>query len=100
MSSIRGSFSFIHFFARNRAALATKLGSMLEALEQNGVLWVSWPKKTSGVLTDMTENVVREIALPVGLVDIKVAAVDDVWSGLKLVRRLAGRKRHPVAGTR
>jgi len=102
MSSIRGRFSFIHFFARNRAALATKLGSMLEALEQNGVLWVSWPKKTSGVLTDMTENVVREIALPVGLVDIKVAAVDDVWSGLKLVRRLSRRKRprEPVPGTR
>jgi len=65
---------------------------LLRALEPNGVLWISWPKKASGVKTDMTEDVVREIALPVGLVDVKVAAVDEVWSGLKLVRRLSTRQ--------
>ena len=64
---------------------------LLRALEPSGTLWISWPKKASGVPTDMTENAVREIVLPVGLVDIKVAAVDDTWSGLKLVRRLGNR---------
>ena len=64
---------------------------LLNALEPDGALWISWPKKASGVATDMTEDVVREIALPTGLVDVKVAAVDEVWSGLKLVRRLRNR---------
>src|SRR5262245_49117279 len=91
-SSIRGSLPFIQFFAYHRAAFEKKLDVLLRALEDDGVLWISWPKKASGVVTDLTEDVVREIALPVGLVDIKVAAVDDVWSGLKLVRRLTARK--------
>lgn len=90
-SSMRGDFPFIHFFTRSRALFQTKVGILLRALEPNGVLWISWPKKTSGVTTDMTEDAVREIALPRGLVDIKVAAVDDIWSGLKLVRRLGNR---------
>jgi hypothetical protein len=90
-SAARGTFPFIHFFARSRSLLQTKLGMLQRALEPNGALWISWPKKASGVATDMTEDAVREIALPVGLVDIKVAAVDDVWSGLKLVRRLENR---------
>ncbi len=64
---------------------------LLRALEPDGALWVSWPKQASGVATDITEDVVRAIALPTGLVDVKVAAVDDVWSGLKLVRRLKNR---------
>ncbi len=64
---------------------------LLRALAPDGALWVSWPKKASGVPTDMTEDVVRAVALPTGLVDVKVAAVDDVWSGLKLVRRLKNR---------
>ena len=91
-SSIRGKFPFIHFFTRSRGQLQTRLDMLLRALEPNGVLWISWPKKASGVKTDMTEDVVREIALPVGLVDVKVAAVDEVWSGLKLVRRLSARQ--------
>jgi len=90
-STARGTFSFIHFFTRNRSLLQTKLGVLMRALEPDGALWISWPKKASGVATDMTEDAVREIALPVGLVDIKVAAVDAVWSGLKLVRRLENR---------
>jgi hypothetical protein len=64
---------------------------LLRALAPDGALWVSWPKKASAVPTDMTEDVVRAVALPTGLVDVKVAAVDDVWSGLKLVRRLKNR---------
>jgi hypothetical protein len=90
-SSIRGSFPLIQFFTRSRALLRKKFGMLLRALQPDGALWVSWPKKASGVATDMSEDAVREIALPVGLVDVKVAAVDDVWSGLKLVRRLENR---------
>jgi len=90
-SAPRGTFPFIRFFTRSRSLLQTKLDMLLRALEPDGALWISWPKKASGVATDMTEDAVREIALPVGLVDIKVAAVDDVWSGLKLVRRLGNR---------
>jgi hypothetical protein len=92
VSTVRGTYPFIHFFTRSRALLRTKLRGLLQALESDGALWVSWPKKASGVTTDMTEDVVREVALPVGLVDIKVAAIDDVWSGLKLVRRLRNRR--------
>ncbi len=90
-SSIRGRFPFIQFFTRSRALFQTKVRRLLEALEPDGALWISWPKRTSGMATDMTEDAVREIALPTGLVDIKVAAVDDTWSGLKLVRRLRNR---------
>jgi len=90
-SSIRGRFPFIQFFTRSKALLQAKLPALLQALEPSGSLWVSWPKKSSGVETDVTEDVVRQVVLPTGLVDIKVAAVDDVWSGLKLVRRLKNR---------
>ncbi|PYO94990.1 MAG: DUF3052 domain-containing protein [Gemmatimonadetes bacterium] len=86
-----GSYPLIHFFTRSRAVLESKLPALLGALDTDGALWISWPKKSSGVATDMTEDVVRQVALPTGLVDIKVAAVDDVWSGLKLVRRLKNR---------
>ena len=64
---------------------------LVRALAPDGSLWISWPKKASGVDTDMTEDVVRAVALAGGLVDVKVAAIDDVWSGLKLVRRLKDR---------
>ena len=89
--AVRGPLPFIHFFTRSRAALAAKLPVLLRALATDGSLWISWPKKTSGVETDITEDVVRAVALPTGLVDVKVAAIDDVWSGLKLVRRLENR---------
>lgn len=91
VSSLRGPLPFIHFFAVSRDVLASRLPALLHALEPAGALWISWPKKTSGVPTDITEDVVRAVALPTGLVDVKVAAVDDVWSGLKLVRRLRNR---------
>ena len=64
-------------------------------MKPEGVIWASWPKKSSKVPTDITEDTVREIALPLGLVDVKVCAVDDVWSGLKLVIRRENRSRRP-----
>jgi hypothetical protein len=87
----RGVLPFIHFFTPNRDELEARLPALLRALTPDGALWVSWPKKASGVATDITEDVVRAVALPTGLVDVKVAAIDDVWSGLKLVRRLKNR---------
>ena len=78
---------FIHLFASSRSTLKAKLESFRCAIDPAGMIWVSWPKKSSGVATDVTEDVVREVALPLGLVDIKVCAVDDVWSGLKLMIR-------------
>jgi hypothetical protein len=90
-SAARGVLPFIHFFTPNRDELEIKLPSLLRALTPDGTLWISWPKKASGVDTDITEDVVRAVALPTGLVDVKVAAIDEVWSGLKLVRRLENR---------
>src|SRR5258705_2698095 len=87
----RGALPFIHFFVVSRAVLESRLPTLLRSLEPAGALWISWPKKASGVPTDITEDVIRAVALPTGLVDVKVAAIDDVWSGLKLVRRLKER---------
>ncbi len=77
----------VHLFATGASRLAAKLRSYRRKLAPNGVIWVSWPKRSSGVATDITEDVVRNLALPIGLVDIKVCAVDEVWSGLKLMVR-------------
>jgi len=74
-------------FVRLRAELVRKLPSLHAKLRQHGMLWVAWPKRASKVPTDMTEDVVRDVALPRGLVDVKVCAIDDTWSGLKLVIR-------------
>ena len=90
-SRVSGTLPFILFFTRDRAVLEREIATLLRALTPDGALWVSWPKKSSGVVTDVSEDVVRAVALPTGLVDVKVAAVDDVWSGLKLVRRLVNR---------
>jgi hypothetical protein len=83
----RARVGFVHLFASSKPALQTKLRSFRNAIDSDGVIWVSWPKKSSGVTSDITEDVVREVALPLGLVDIKVCAVDEVWSGLKLMIR-------------
>jgi hypothetical protein len=88
----RGPQSFVHIFTRARADLGKRLPALARALADEGMIWVSWPKRASGVATDVTEDVVRDIALPLGLVDVKVCAVDDTWSGLKLVRRLKNRQ--------
>ena len=74
-----------HLFATEAAGLAGKLKRLRAAIVPDGMIWVSWPKKASGVATDLSDIVVREIALPLGLVDVKVCAVDGVWSGLKFV---------------
>jgi Protein of unknown function (DUF3052) len=80
-----------HVFTTKRADLAAKLRSTLEKLKPDGTIWVSWPKKASKVPTDITEDTIRDVALPMGLVDIKVCAVDETWSGLKLVIRKENR---------
>ena len=76
---------FIFLFAKSRAALESDLSPAAKALAPAGMLWISWPKKSSGVATDLTEDVIRLAGLDAGLVDIKVCAVTDVWSGLKFV---------------
>ena len=76
-----------HIFVSERADLETKLERLLPLLDRAGMIWVSWPKKASKVPTDITEDVIREVALPMHLVDVKVCSVDDIWSGLKLVIR-------------
>lgn len=82
---------FVHVFSTKIADLATRLKTLRKSLAQTGVVWVSWPKKTSKVATDITEDVIRTVALPMGFVDVKVCAVDDTWSGLKLVIRKSER---------
>ena len=77
----------VHLFTKSAAELRSKLRRYRDAIRDDAVVWISWPKKASKVPTDITEDVVREVALPLGFVDIKVCAVDDVWSGLKLVIR-------------
>jgi hypothetical protein len=87
----RGS-SFVHFFTTRRSELAKRLSILRRKIDDRGVVWISWPKKSSGVSTDVTENVIRQVALPLGFVDVKVCAVDDTWSGLKLMIRRTNRK--------
>jgi hypothetical protein len=76
-----------HIFVASCAALDCELRMLLPLIARDGTIWVSWPKKAANVPTDVTEDVIRAIALPLGLVDVKVCAVDDTWSGLKLVIR-------------
>lgn len=82
---------FIHRFTRRRDELTADCPRLARALTDEGTLWISWPKKSSGVDTDLNENIVREIGLAEGLVDVKVCAVNEVWSGLKFVRRIKNR---------
>ena len=82
---------FLHFFTASRKRLAAEIPKLRDAMSTNGTLWISWPKKAAGVPTDVDENVVREIGLKAGLVDVKVCAVDETWSGLKFVFRLKDR---------
>ncbi len=81
----KAPLDMVHVFAIEAKGLAGKLRSHRAAIAPDGVIRVSWPKKASGVTTDLTDVVVRDTALPLGLVDIKVCAIDDVWSGLKFV---------------
>jgi hypothetical protein len=77
----------VHLFVTRKADLQAHLVSLRSTLRVDAAVWVSWPKKVAKVLTDITENTIREVALPLGFVDIKVCAVSDVWSGLKVVVR-------------
>lgn len=87
-----GPYDYVHFFTSSAAQLANTLPKLKKELAQNGMIWVSWPKKSSGVPSSVTEDTIRNLALKIGLVDVKVCAVDDVWSGLKLVIPVKDRK--------
>ncbi|RIQ24284.1 DUF3052 family protein [Jiangella rhizosphaerae] len=86
-----GPYDVVVAFTRDRAALERELPAHEARIERDGAVWVAWPKRASKVPTDLTEDVVREVALPRGLVDVKVCAIDEVWSGLKLVIRRENR---------
>jgi hypothetical protein len=87
----RGAFDIAHIFETSASALQREIETLAKKLPATGTIWVSWPKKSAKVATDITEDTVRTIALPLGLVDVKVCAIDATWSGLKLVWRRENR---------
>ncbi len=91
VADLKGPLDFAMIFTKSTAELTREFKRVEKTLAPAGMLWVSWPKKSSGVSTDLDENKVREIGLAAGLVDVKVCAVTDVWSGLKFVRRVKDR---------
>ena len=91
-AALKGPLDAVHLFATERAKLKRALPQLMKRLAPAGMIWVSWPKKAAKVETDITEDVIRAEALPLGLVDVKVCAVDETWSGLKLVIRKELRK--------
>jgi hypothetical protein len=95
--SVTGKAGVVLAFVETRAELAKKFKVWSRAMEPDGMLWIGWPKKASGRATDLTEDVVREIGLECGLVDVKVCAIDETWSGLKFVVRVKDRPAKPAA---
>lgn len=89
--ALPASAAFVHFFTRERAELEAELPRLKSALAKDGILWVSWPKKAAKVETDLTGDVVRAAVLATTLVDVKVCAISDIWSGLKVVWRKENR---------
>jgi len=87
----RPAYDVVLAFCPDRARLERRFTTLVPRVATSGALWVAWPKKASGVATDLDENVVRDVGLDRGLVDVKVIAIDDTWSGLKFVRRLRDR---------
>jgi len=87
----RGPLDVIVFFTKSRADLERRFGRLASALQPAGALWIAWPKRSSGIDTDLTEDALREVGLPQGLVDTKVCAIDDTWSGLRFVIRKENR---------
>ena len=87
----RPSYDVVLAFCPDRARLTTRLPTLIAKTKTAGMIWIAWPKRASGVPTDLDENGIRELALPLGIVDVKVCAIDATWSGLKLVRRLTNR---------
>ncbi len=92
-----GPFDVILFFTKELAQLQAAFSSLAKDLVPNGGLWIAWPKRASGVLTDLTEDAVREVGLKVGLVDNKVCAINETWSGLRFVYRSADRPKKKAA---
>jgi hypothetical protein len=86
-TALRGRLDIVLCFVTRRAALARRADALRRAVHPDGMVWVCWPKQAAKVSTDVTEDVVREVLLPTGLVDVKVAAIDETWSGLKLMVR-------------
>ncbi|HEU5451006.1 MAG TPA: DUF3052 domain-containing protein [Terriglobales bacterium] len=91
LKSAAGDLDFAHAFVKSSAELERQFAKLASQLQPAGMLWISWPKKASGVATDLNENIVRDIGLANGLVDVKVCAVDETWSGLKFVIRVKDR---------
>ncbi len=91
--SLDERLDFIHMFTGKKAELEEHFKLLADSIKPDGSLWISWPKGSSGVKTDLDENIVREIGLKAGLVDVKVIAVDEIWSGLKFVYRLKDRNK-------
>jgi hypothetical protein len=91
MQRLAASLDFIHFFTRQQSELERKFPTFKKSLAKDGMLWISWPKGSSKIKTDLNENVVRKVGLENQMVDIKVCAVDEIWSGLKFVYRLKDR---------
>ncbi|HEV7425810.1 MAG TPA: DUF3052 domain-containing protein [Thermoanaerobaculia bacterium] len=87
VKNLTTSVDVIHLFTKSAAELDSRLRRWRDTIRNDAAIWISWPKKASKVATDITEDVIRDIALPMGFVDVKVCAVDDTWSGLKLVIR-------------
>jgi hypothetical protein len=90
-TTLRGSHDVVLLFAKSKKPLETRFDEVAKVVAPAGSFWVCWPKKTSGVLSDLDENIVRAVGLNRGWVDIKVCAIDDIWSGLKFVTRLSHR---------
>ena len=87
LGTVQSGLDYVHLFTTARAVLEALVQPMLDLIARDGMIWVSWPKKAARLATDITEDVIRAVVLPLGLVDVKVCAVDATWSGLKLVIR-------------
>jgi hypothetical protein len=91
VTSFQEQLDFVLFFAKTRAELTRNFSRLAAKLQPAGMLWIAWPKRTSGVASDLSDGIVREIGLDAGLVDVKVCAVNEIWSGLKFVIRVKDR---------
>ncbi|TGL77134.1 DUF3052 family protein [Leptospira yasudae] len=90
VKTLKGTFDYLHVFTKEVKELQKQLPKLVESLGEKGMIWISWPKGSSKVPTDLNENIVREIGLKLGIVDVKVCAVSEIWSGLKFYRRKTG----------